>query len=129
MSLTDPDPWGRYSDEEPAARIVRPYTITAGRTRSTVDLPMEATLRLEPTAHEREWGERPAGSHRRGLRPQARSPRSRRRVTMPIGVVRVLLGDLVEQGYVRVQATLTDSSSHDERLDLIERTLRGLRAF
>ena len=50
-------------------------------------------------------------------------------VSMPIGVVRVLLGDLVEQGFVRVQATLTDSSSHDERLDLIERTLRGLRAF
>jgi hypothetical protein len=50
-------------------------------------------------------------------------------VSMPIGVVRVLLGDLVEQGYVGVQATLNDSSSHDERLDLIERTLRGLRAF
>ena len=50
-------------------------------------------------------------------------------VSMPIGVVRVLLGDLVEQGFVRVQATLNDSSSHDERLDLIERTLRGLRAF
>jgi hypothetical protein len=48
---------------------------------------------------------------------------------MPIGVVRVLLGDLVEQGHVGVQATLTDSSSRDERLDLIERTLRGLRAF
>ena len=56
MSLTEPDPWGRYSDEEPAARIVRPYTITAGRTRSTVDLPMEATLVLEPAAHEHEWG-------------------------------------------------------------------------
>ena len=56
MSLTDPDPWGRYSDEEPAARIVRPYTITAGRTRSTVDLPMEARLGLDPSAHEREWG-------------------------------------------------------------------------
>jgi len=41
----------------------------------------------------------------------------------------VLLGDLVEQGYVGVQATLNDSSSRDERLDLIERTLRGLRAF
>ena len=50
-------------------------------------------------------------------------------VKMPIGVVRVLLGDLVEQGYVGVQATLDDSSSRDERLDLLERTLRGLRAF
>jgi hypothetical protein len=50
-------------------------------------------------------------------------------VSMPIGVVRVLLGDLVELGHVRVQATLTEDSSYDERRDLIERTLRGLRAF
>ena len=48
---------------------------------------------------------------------------------MPIGVVRVLLSDLVEQGLVRVQATITDSSSKDERIELIERTLRGLRTY
>ena len=128
MSLTDPDPWGRYSDEEPAARIVRPYTITAGRTRSTVDLPMEARLQLDPSAHEREWG-----SDLQGRIVEVCDQKSvaevSAAVSMPIGVVRVLLGDLVEQGYVGVQATLNDSSSRDERLDLIERTLRGLRAF
>jgi hypothetical protein len=48
---------------------------------------------------------------------------------MPVGVVRVLLGDLVEQGYVRVQETLGEASPVDVRRDLIERTLRGLRAF
>ena len=128
MSLTEPDPWGRYSDEEPAARIVRPYTITAGRTKSTVDLPMEATLQLQPSAREQEWGSDLQGriveicDHKSVAEVSAA-------VKMPIGVVRVLLGDLVEQGYVGVQATLTDSSSRDERLDLIERTLRGLRAF
>jgi Protein of unknown function (DUF742) len=128
MSLTDPDPWGRYSDEEPAARIVRPYTITAGRTRSTVDLPMEARLGLDPSAHEHEWG-----SDLQGRIVEVCDQKSvaevSAAVSMPIGVVRVLLGDLVEQGYVGVQATLNDSSSRDERLDLIERTLRGLRAF
>ena len=128
MSLTEPDPWGRYSDEEPAARIVRPYTITAGRTKSTVDLPMEATLVLEPSAQEREWGSDAQGRivevcDRKSVAEVSAA------VKMPIGVVRVVLGDLVEQGYVGVQATLNDSSSHDERLDLIERTLRGLRAF
>jgi Protein of unknown function (DUF742) len=128
MSLTEPDPWGRYSDEEPAARIVRPYTITAGRTRSAVDLPMEATLRLDPSAHDHEWG-----SDLQGRIVEVCDQKSvaevSAAVSMPIGVVRVLLGDLVEQGYVGVQATLNDSSSRDERLDLIERTLRGLRAF
>jgi hypothetical protein len=128
MSLTEPDPWGRYSDEEPTARIVRAYTITAGRTRSVVDLPMEATLRLQAAAHDHDWGNDLQGrivevcDHKSVAEVSAA-------VSMPIGVVRVLLGDLVEQGYVGVQATLNDSSSHDERLDLIERTLRGLRAF
>ena len=50
-------------------------------------------------------------------------------VSMPLGVVRVLLSDLVEQGLVQVQATLTDSSSIDERIELIERTLSGLRTY
>jgi len=128
MSLTDPDPWGRYSDEEPAARIVRPYTITAGRTRSTVDLPMEARLGLDPSAHEREWG-----SDLQGRIVEVCDQKSVAEVSalasMPIGVVRVLLGDLVEQGLVQVQATITESSSKDERIELIERTLRGLRNY
>jgi Protein of unknown function (DUF742) len=126
MGMPEPDPWGRYSDE-PTARIVRPYTITAGRTRSSVDLPMEATLRLEPPSVDHEWD---------GVQAQIMEVCDTRSVAevsalvaMPIGVVRVLLGDLVEQGFLRVQATLNDSSSRDERLDLIERTLRGLRAF
>ena len=48
---------------------------------------------------------------------------------MPLGVVRVLIGDLVLQGLVKVQATITESSSKDERIELIERTLRGLRSY
>ncbi|MDE9364818.1 DUF742 domain-containing protein, partial [Luteipulveratus sp. YIM 133132] len=51
------------------------------------------------------------------------------KVGAPLGVVRVLIGDLIESGFLRVQATLTDSSSVRERHDLIERTLRGLRAI
>src|SRR5215510_8394271 len=99
MSLTEPDPWGRYSDDEPTARIVRPYTITSGRTRSLVDLPMEATLRLEPAARDHDWGSDLTGrivgvcDHKSVAEVSAA-------VSMPIGVVRVLLGDLVEQGYV-----------------------------
>src|ERR671920_573284 len=107
MSLTEPDPWGRYSDEEPAARIVRPYTITAGRTQTTVDLPMEATLVLEPAAQEREWGTDAQGRivevcDRRSVAEVSAA------VKMPIGVVRGVLGDLVEQGYGGGQATLND---------------------
>jgi hypothetical protein len=42
-------------------------------------------------------------------------------------VVRVLLADLLQQGYVEVQQTLSASSTAAQRLALIERTLSGLR--
>jgi hypothetical protein len=118
-------PW-EPDDEAPAARVVRPYTLTGGRTAPKVELGFEATLRRE--------GE--AADPIAGQLAQILEVCDRRSVAevsaligMPIGVVRVLLGDLVEQGLVRVQATLTADSSNDERRELIERTLRGLRTL
>ena len=114
-------------DEGYRPRLIRSYTITAGRTATTVDLPMEATLRLQ------------AGAEAPVLTPSAAQVLEvcdRKSVAevsaltkMPIGVARVLLGDLIEQGLVRIQATITEKTSTDERLELIERTLRGLRNY
>ena len=118
-------------DEEPvaAARFVRPYTITAGRTKSAVDLPVEATLRQQP-ALPGAVADLAAGAQRvLSLCDQKSVAEVSALASMPIGVVRVLLGDLVEQGLVEVQATITESSSKDERIELIERTLRGLRNY
>ena len=129
MSLTEPDPWGRYSDEEPAARIVRPYTITAGRTRTNVDLPMEATLRIQPRDASVDADLGVGALLVLDLCDQRSVAEVSALAAMPIGVVRVLLGDLVQQGLVRVQATITESSSKDERIELIERTLSGLRSY
>ncbi len=88
---------------------------------------MEATLRVEPAQ---------VGADVSASALQVLEVCDRRSVAecaalvkMPIGVVRVLLGDLVEHGYIRVQATITDDSSKDERIELIERTLRGLRSY
>ncbi len=116
-----------WEDDAPPARSVRPYTLTAGRTKARVDLPVEAVLELQPMAG------RPAPHGLSGKILEVAADQSvaevSARVRQPIGVVRVLLGDLVEQGYVRVQATLTEDTSMDERRDLIERTLRGLRSL
>jgi hypothetical protein len=112
----------------PAARIVRPYALTAGRTRPTVDLPLEATLRLDTSATRRAWGEDLRGRII-GVADSRSVAEVSALVSSPIGVVRVLLGDLVDQGYVHVQATITENSTDDERFDLLERTLRGLRAL
>jgi hypothetical protein len=112
----------------PAARIVRPYALTAGRTRASVDLPLEATLRLDTSATRRAWAEDVQGKIV-GVCDTRSVAEVSALVQRPIGVVRVLLGDLVQQGFVHVQATLTENSTDDERYDLLERTLRGLRAL
>lgn len=120
-----------YTDDEhadaPRPRLIRSYTITSGRTAARVDLPMEATLRLQ------------SGVEAPVLTPvaaQVLEVCDRRSVAevgaltkQPIGVVRVLLGDLIEQGLIRIQATITEKTSTDERLELMERTLRGLRNY
>jgi hypothetical protein len=119
-------PW-EPDDEAPVARVVRPYTLTGGRTAPKIELPVEATLRRESNG-----SEDPTDGNLVSIL-EVCDKRSVAEVSahvkMPIGVVRVLLGDLIEQGHVRVQATLTANSSQDERRELIERTLRGLRTL
>ena len=119
------DPSG--AEQERAAQFVRPYTITAGRTRANVDLPMEATLRRLPAGDDSTLS--PAARQILDACDTRSVAEVSAMVSMPLGVVRVLLSDLVEQGFVQVQATLTDSSSIDERIELIERTLSGLRTY
>jgi hypothetical protein len=112
----------------PAARIVRPYALTAGRTRTSVDLPLEAILRLDTSATRRPWSEDVTGKIV-GICDTRSVAEVSALVQRPIGVVRVLIGDLVQQGFIHVQATLTENSTDNERYDLLERTLRGLRAL
>jgi hypothetical protein len=127
MSADEPQVEEVYASP-PAARIVRPYALTAGRTRAAVDLPLEATLRLDTAATRRGWADDLQGKIV-GLCDSRSVAEVSALVQRPIGVVRVLLGDLVQQGFVHVQATLTENSTDDERFDLLERTLRGLRAL
>ena len=115
--------------DEPS--LVRPYTLTAGRTDSRVDLPLEAPDRdAVASAKPPRW----PGNDVRGqiLTLCADNPSVAEiaaRLSLPLGVARVLIGDLVTQGYLRVHTTLGDSTTDDERRELIGRTLRGLRAL
>jgi len=49
-------------------------------------------------------------------------------LSVPLGVARVLVADLLDDGLVTVQATLADDAGIDERRELIERVLSGLHA-
>jgi len=48
---------------------------------------------------------------------------------IPLGVARVLLGDLITAGHLKTRATISEDTTTDERRELIERTLSGLRAL
>ena len=116
------------SVDEPS--LVRPYTLTAGRTDSRVNLPLEAPIETLDSPRAPRW----PGNDVRGqiLKLCVDSPSVAEiaaHLFLPLGVARVLIGDLVSQGYLRVRATLADSATDDERRELIGRTLRGLRAL
>jgi hypothetical protein len=118
----------RAPADEPS--LVRPYTLTAGRTDSRVNLPLEATVEAVDSQKPPRW----AGTDVRAkiVTLCATSPSVAEiaaHLSLPLGVARVLIGDLVSSGHVRVHSTLSDSSTTDERRELIGRTLRGLRAL
>ena len=107
----------------------RPYTLTGGRTRARIELPIEATVETLLSS-KLDWAPSDARTLIVGLcrgRPSIAEISSH--ADLPIGVARVLVGDLVESGHLRVHATLTDDSTVSERRRLIERTLGGLRAL
>lgn len=112
-----------------AASRARPYTLTAGRTRPRIDLPIEATVEAVASS-ERTWE---VGDVRAEIFQLCASRPSIAEISVhtgtPIGVTRVLVADLVESGHLRMHATLTERSTVAEQRRLIERTLDGLRAL
>jgi hypothetical protein len=122
------------SMDMPAARRspnrARPYTLTGGRTRASIDLPIEVTVETLTSSGDTDWA---PGDVRTVIVGLCRDRPSIAEISayadLPIGVTRVLVGDLVESGHLRVHETLTDHSTDSERRRLIERTLDGLRAL
>jgi hypothetical protein len=117
----------RWLDRE-AGPVVRPYALTRGRTR-----PPGVTLGLLDLVS----AARPLAADARGLGPEHRSLLSlcptptavadlASETDLPLGVVRVLLGDLLERGVVTV-ASPAASDSADE--SVLRSVLDGLRAL
>ncbi|BBZ26997.1 hypothetical protein MMAD_12920 [Mycolicibacterium madagascariense] len=129
MAHSPRDAW-EPSEPGDEASLVRPYTLTAGRTRSHVDLPLEAPISSLRFAPPPDWPGSDVRARILGLGEQSPSVAEiAARLALPLGVARVLIGDLVLQGYLRVDATLGGSANADERRELLGRTLRGLRAL
>lgn len=112
-----------------SARRARPYTLTAGRTRPRIELPIEATVEAVQDG-DGSWLPDDGRAVIVGLCGARLSIAEISSYgDMPIGVTRVLVADLVESGHLRVHATLGDRATVADQRLLIERTLSGLRAL
>ncbi|OBJ00848.1 DUF742 domain-containing protein [Mycobacterium sp. 1465703.0] len=124
--MDTPETWPAHRK----GNLVRPYTLTSGRTDTNVDLPVEAPIQTLQAGLSHRWP--PNDARGRIIQLCVDSPSVAEisaRLDLPLGVARVLVGDLVLSGYLRVHQTLSERSTRDERHDLIGRTLRGLRAL
>ncbi|MBW8486401.1 DUF742 domain-containing protein [Actinomadura parmotrematis] len=121
-------PEDRWLDQD-AGPVVRPYTVTRGRTRTRGDaldliavleatgVPPRARLRLDP-------------EHRMLLtlcrRPVAFADIASE-VDLPVGVVRVLVDDLRDENLIRVLKPTPTGDAPDELV--LRKLLHGLRAL
>jgi hypothetical protein len=114
-------------DPSTGASAVRPYTWTRGRTRSGFDLAIETLV--STSRRGREQMNILQVEHRAvaELCEQARSVAEvAALMSLPLGVARVLLGDMAGLGIVTVHQTASSAGNMPD-LALMERVLSGLR--
>ncbi|GAA2877344.1 hypothetical protein GCM10010472_38810 [Pseudonocardia halophobica] len=110
-------------DDAGRSLAVRPYFYTKGRTRSRYELAIETLVSTPPAALRR-----PELAEHTAILELCREPRSIAEVGalmgMPLGVARVVVGDLAVTGGLEVHRTVT---AEGPDLVLMERVLSGLR--
>ncbi|HLR56221.1 MAG TPA: DUF742 domain-containing protein [Actinomycetales bacterium] len=118
-----------YEDE---AHAVRPYAVTGGRVRSeTANFPVEALVEALPNAR-----------MRTGLTPERRAIIERcanqylsiaelsAYVQLPVGVVRIVVADLVEENLVRIHGVSSSSDySPATTMSVLESVLNGISSL
>lgn len=115
------------SEQEDNAPIVRPYARTGGRTRSSLELPLEALISTTSLGTEGDGYGQPEHGDIAQLCQDVRSVAEvAALMTVPLGVARVLIGDMAEMGLVTVHGTGPQETGEPE-LAFLERVLSGLR--
>ncbi|MGW7265387.1 DUF742 domain-containing protein [Streptomyces sp. NPDC054842] len=125
-------PGSHWYDTE-AGPLVRPYAMTGGRTTSGpsgVRLDLIALVTLAPAAPRAD--DAALGPEHRILielcRPETQSVAELSAgADLPVGVVRVLLGDLLESGRVTVSLPVPPAQLPDERI--LREVIEGLKAL
>ncbi|MFI6417099.1 DUF742 domain-containing protein [Streptomyces sp. NPDC050842] len=126
-------PGSQWYDAD-AGPLVRPYAMTGGRTR-----PGPSNVRFDLIALVVVDDDPPGAAEESLLGPEHRSLLTLCRAEtqsvaelaadadLPVGVVRVLLGDLLESGFVRVSSPVPPAQLPDERI--LREVIDGLRAL
>lgn len=115
--------------EQDFGPLLRPYTLTRGRTRPTgPDFDMMTIIRTTHAAHGRTAGLAP--EHLRIL-SLCRSPSSvadiAGELNLSLNVVRILLGDLRDQGLITARPPATVAKLPQEHI--LREVIQGLRAL
>ncbi|UYP20680.1 DUF742 domain-containing protein [Rhodococcus sp. Z13] len=112
-------------DQPMTSSFVRPFVRSGGRTRAEVELPLEALVSAVPSAIGTETGA--AMEEHRLVLALCAQPRSIMEIAalaqIPLGVARVLVGDLAATGEITVHRTADKVGPNSE---LLERVLTGL---
>lgn len=117
----------RSGDEPPESSFVRPYAWTRGRTRPAYDLAVETLLSTTPRGRD---PEQVTQYEHRMIADLCHEPKSVAEVgallSLPLGVARVLLGDMAAHGSIVVHETASSTGDAPD-MALMERVLSGLR--
>ena len=121
MTTPDTEP---TTNGAPRSRLrVPPYAVTGGRTRVDVDIPFEALVRTTPRGHQHL---QLVAFERRDILRLAAEPIAVAELSahlrLPIGAIRVLVGDLSVEGHVQTKAMTAQPDTA-----LLERVRDGLR--
>lgn len=127
--MTSRDGFGdRWLDRE-AGPVVRPYAVTKGRTQPRGEQPFGLIDVVIATGERPPAHFRPGPEHRRIL-SLCRRPTPIAdvifEIDLPIGVVRVLLGDLAGEGMIRVIFTQSEPGTEQRLLRMV---LDGLESL
>jgi hypothetical protein len=128
MEPADLPPGVIWADED-AGPVVRPYALTAGRTRphgEEFDLIAVVVASRPPSASDGGLGSECAEIMRLCQRPQSVAEISSH-LSLPVGVVRVLLVDLLDRGLIRRRAPVSTAQlPTDETFRAVINEIRSL---
>lgn len=113
---------------DPRGQLIRPYAVTRGRTEPTRDIAIEAVLVTTPQ------GRQEAAFAGRDKQMIADLCDGRAlslaeiasHIRVPLGVARVLVADMTTEGMLTLHET-SAMEGYEERMELLERVLSGLR--